>query len=594
MSANSQFEYQRINTAVDEIRILSLQPGTFDCPISCTISHEPLQAVGDYEALSYCWGDPALSQEICIDSAKFSITEKAACALRHLRTTDKVRRIWIDAVCINQSDLDERLHQVRHMKNIYENASRVLAWLGPEMDGSGDGIALLRFLAQKVQERRAVIPTQPFHELPTSSLRSLLGILRRQYWSRTWIVQEVAVPQKEPLLGCGRQWDTWTTWKNGLYQLYAYKGMYSGPRKGDLPPPQQAIIPDLPLVHGFLDLDRIRRSVHRELSAENPTNLLDILKYTDRKEASDPRDHIFAVLGLIKTDEGANAVDVITPDYAKTVWQVYCEMAKFAVESDRNLEILYFRNHIRGPGLPSWLPDFSKRSDRFPPNAPDHWHKWSPTNYRPGISYIDSGHFPRVSDDLKSLTAHGRIVSRVHRILNLTGIRVDPLEVFSRIRSFALPGKLPSYWGSPELFYFKDALWRTLLGNRSEENTMPCPGSYRNTFDQLMMDTVGDQSEPSIEVQIFLRAVCNAVSFSETGPHRCLFMMADNRFGLGTPECREGDLICVVHCYSMPIILRPVGNHFEYVGDCYVHDIMNGQEVPEFALGEGWMSFTIC
>ena len=136
MSAKQLFKYQALDEAAHEIRILSLQPGAFDDPISCTISHEPLRSADDYEALSYCQGDPILCREISINEASFAVTKSAAYALRYLRTTDRVRRIWIDAVCTNQANPRERMHQVKQMKNIYQQALRVLACLARNLMGA--------------------------------------------------------------------------------------------------------------------------------------------------------------------------------------------------------------------------------------------------------------------------------------------------------------------------------------------------------------------------------------------------------------------------------------------------------------------------
>jgi Heterokaryon incompatibility protein (HET) len=219
MERSPLFAYQPIGKAASEIRILNLHPGMFDEPLVATLTIEPLSSVTDYEALSYAWGNANLRQEILLNDSHFSITENAATALNHLRREDTVRRIWIDAVCINQLDNNERLHQVQHMDEIYRSASRVLVWLGPALQNSDSGINLLRELAHLVNLANRV-PTQKFDELPVGPLRALLHILDRPYWKRTWIVQEVAVALSDPVIGCGHQWLDWNTWKDGVFQLY--------------------------------------------------------------------------------------------------------------------------------------------------------------------------------------------------------------------------------------------------------------------------------------------------------------------------------------------------------------------------------------
>jgi hypothetical protein len=589
MSEQHLFKYRPIDEPLSEIRILSLHPANFDDPITCSISNEPLQSASDYEALSYCWGDPSLSHEISINGSSFAVTESVSYALRYLRQPVTTRRIWVDAVCINQTDVQERTHQVQRMTNIYKQARRVLAWLGPESGGSNEGIELLRFLARKTQEQPNEIPTQPINHLPAAALGSLLDLMLRPYWTRTWITQEVAVPPREPYIGCGHMWDGWQTWRLGLSQVDHYSRLQNTLYEASLSLQWQDLVLRASLVHMFFDLDAVRSSVQADLPTEQKTNIHEILWNTTVKETLDPRDHILAILGLIKAQEGMNPLDFVIPDYSKTVRQVYCEMTKFAMISDQNAEILFFRNHLRNPDLPSWTPDFSTPRDRrLPPNIGHYKRQWrNPTDATPRNTV--KALIPRVSDDLEALHVYGRAIGEIHRLLDLTGIHSAPSVTLSRIRSFALPHSSIEAWKSPQLFYFKEALWRTLIANNSGNAVNPCPGSYRNYFDQLITGRV----DGSPGTEIFLRTACETISDSETAPHRHLFDMVDGRFGLGPPECEAGDVVCIIYCYSMAVVLRPRAGHFEYIGDCYVYGVMEGEEVPAKDLGEQWTEFII-
>ena len=85
-----------------------------------------------YDAISYCWGDPRhLSPVFCADSVIW-ITDNLYNALYRLRQRSQARLLWIDAICINQSDVDEKSWQVQMMAEIYQNADRVLIWLGED------------------------------------------------------------------------------------------------------------------------------------------------------------------------------------------------------------------------------------------------------------------------------------------------------------------------------------------------------------------------------------------------------------------------------------------------------------------------------
>jgi hypothetical protein len=121
----------------DFIRILELQPGMGKDILRCKLTTEPFQEAEDtYEAISYAWGDfktKDTSQILCND-AKLMIGESLADALQRFRYEKKPRRLWADAVCINQLDDIEKGHQVTLMGQIYERAKQVLIWLGSDSE----------------------------------------------------------------------------------------------------------------------------------------------------------------------------------------------------------------------------------------------------------------------------------------------------------------------------------------------------------------------------------------------------------------------------------------------------------------------------
>ncbi|KAF1982758.1 hypothetical protein K402DRAFT_295350, partial [Aulographum hederae CBS 113979] len=87
-----------------------------------------------YDALSYAWESDKGTTIIQVDGHHLQVTRNLAHALRRLRRPGVARTLWVDAICINQSDNEEKSRQVGMMKNIYESASFVLIWLGPEPD----------------------------------------------------------------------------------------------------------------------------------------------------------------------------------------------------------------------------------------------------------------------------------------------------------------------------------------------------------------------------------------------------------------------------------------------------------------------------
>ena len=105
-----------------------------------------------YEALSYVWGDATITTPIYIGPLRttFDVTTNLECALSHLRYPNKDRLLWVDAICIDQSNDNEKSHQVRMMREIFGGADRVLAWLGPETPSAETAIQTLQLLANNV------------------------------------------------------------------------------------------------------------------------------------------------------------------------------------------------------------------------------------------------------------------------------------------------------------------------------------------------------------------------------------------------------------------------------------------------------------
>ena len=90
------------------IRLLTLYPGSFHSPIKGQLEQVTLTTDCCYEALSYVWGDKEDLSMITVNNEPFYITKNLECALRHLRYTECLRFLWIDAICINQRDDDEK------------------------------------------------------------------------------------------------------------------------------------------------------------------------------------------------------------------------------------------------------------------------------------------------------------------------------------------------------------------------------------------------------------------------------------------------------------------------------------------------------
>ncbi|KAI9641711.1 hypothetical protein NHQ30_009567 [Ciborinia camelliae] len=160
--------------------------------------------LADYEALSYVWGSTNPPKTINLGGRLVSITPNLDNALRNLRHPTSPRIFWVDALCINQDDLDERAAQVALMRRVYSDATIVLIWLGPEAEGSERAMQSVERFDKEYWK------TYDFHI-------QFMEILFRPWFTRIWTVQEFVMARhsvvngrmKNPLFGCGSVWVEW-------------------------------------------------------------------------------------------------------------------------------------------------------------------------------------------------------------------------------------------------------------------------------------------------------------------------------------------------------------------------------------------------
>ncbi|KAF8860423.1 hypothetical protein BDZ45DRAFT_567751, partial [Acephala macrosclerotiorum] len=127
-----------------EIRLLRLEP-SFDvrATIRCSLIRTTVDSGMKFEALSYTWGDSGKEIWTVVDGLEVPVRPKLFEALIHLRHRDRIRTLWIDALCIDQNNILEKNHQVMKMSQIYSAATYVIVWLGVE---SADSTQTLRFI----------------------------------------------------------------------------------------------------------------------------------------------------------------------------------------------------------------------------------------------------------------------------------------------------------------------------------------------------------------------------------------------------------------------------------------------------------------
>ncbi len=141
----TSYVYQPLDDATQSIRLIRLQPASsFGSDVHCDIYHVTLDTQPIYEALSYAWGDAKVTSPIFLEGCPFQATVNLVSALRYLRHEDKTRTLWVDAICIDQSNIQERGHQVAFMATIYSMAECDILWLGD--DPHDDAEITFRFI----------------------------------------------------------------------------------------------------------------------------------------------------------------------------------------------------------------------------------------------------------------------------------------------------------------------------------------------------------------------------------------------------------------------------------------------------------------
>jgi hypothetical protein len=313
----------------DSIRIIHLDSSVDDnAPITFKILQSRLSDVKlEYEALSYTWGAQYPKQRaFCRNPpSALEVTQNCYSALRRLRN-DSVRQIWIDAICINQEDNDERGAQVRMMDRIYARASQVIVDLGEETPGC-------RLLFTELMEADKSKTQTGEYMRPRPSdriIEELECLYRRPWFSRIWVVQEVVANSNVTIM-CGASQSSWSAL---LSCDYGFKNT-------------RVTVEDPPIL-------RIKRRSLRGYRYLN--GLWRILVDTRALFASDPRDRVFAVLSLLGSN--LDIKDQLV-DYNQSTEAIFIKVGKLLLSNVglRLLTVLRYGHHRE---MPTWIPDWSQ------------------------------------------------------------------------------------------------------------------------------------------------------------------------------------------------------------------------------------------
>ncbi|KAH9204769.1 heterokaryon incompatibility, partial [Leptodontidium sp. 2 PMI_412] len=155
--------------------------------IKCTLSNATLDSDPKYVALSYEWGDSSSLEDIIVNGKPLPVSRNLVSALKGMGSQLSDQSFWVDAISINQIDIEERNHQVQMMKRIYQRATTVFAWLGDSDDDAKRAMGLLKRLDLEGMDMDGLSGLLEKIEVGVQTLHALFS---RCYWQRVWILQE--------------------------------------------------------------------------------------------------------------------------------------------------------------------------------------------------------------------------------------------------------------------------------------------------------------------------------------------------------------------------------------------------------------------
>jgi hypothetical protein len=626
----STYRYRRLNK--NEFRLLVLYPSkNYSSKIECNICHERLRRDLPYEALSYVWGDPTITRPISVGSGTFLATENLERALRALRNRTEMRILWVDALCINQKDNEEKSVQIQLMAKIYSLAPQVVVWLGKETNTSSKVFELFKAMIAPYREagRNSNLPLTWLcencsisHDTQTlagrqhwwntwfqffmtwenqDAVEALQKFLQRAWWKRIWVFQEVVVATSA-LMMCGQTTMSWSDFHQAA-GMGAYLCRTAATRLEERLVESHfgsSVRVRYNLLNGIEKLVEpiLMMQVYREKrSKRRPVGFEALLRCTVEYISTDPRDKVYALLGLVNDDPAIH--EKIVPRYDIRTDVLYRIVAKYIIKDRGSFVVLEDEFDNNGGCakngvvcLESWVPDFTRWHDPLPinrdPFLPEHYElraaninllKGSVTNRMPEPRSFDAGN---------RITSLPIALSTDLTVMAVFGYTVDSVSITSqpclRTLNLDLLEQRLGQWQS--CFYSQmtlndktfteflhssknDEFWFTVFGGRSNTRTDAYAQveSAVGRFDPFPPRTMEGNLRLRWEVAKLIKIVIVICA------DRKMFWTSSGLVGLGPQTLIEGDVVAVLCGARIPICLRKIkgkGNKWRVLGDWYV------------------------
>ena len=541
-----------------------------------------------YEAISYHWGDGEIKETITIDGQSFVTTKTVGNILRR-RTKliwlwpGTMRFIWLDSICINQGDYEEKNRQVQAMRDIYARAGRVLVCLGGE-DRADAGLAgwlLLKLMALSLTNSYEELAKRCMGDNKTPAWEALSRLLAHPWFSRVWIIQEVAVAKK-----------VWVTYGGGMlhWDVISFGLVAFGRHEmaGLLSAKTAEMRRGIPrsLMAGI-----IVGIVRHKTQSKEGLALVDAVMMCNRFEATNPRDKILALFGLITDD--LDPKEWI--DYSQSTEDLYLKTAHyFLSQPEHPLRILSYsgigNERNAELDLPSWVPDWS-----CCPKASALIGGINPFPYRAcgsdllnARSFFVSGKFWTVRAKRVDTIAHLAQEAKLsynnlsdEEMNSLLKHRARWLQECTELIGIHCPD--PYHNGQP----IREALWRCMLGDRTGEvgEGRPAPPEYAHAyeaFETLILRPLRLAGEISN-----FDSVANLLARSHKFEAQCAASLLGRRFcvstnsfmGLAPVGARSGDEVWLAEGVETLLLVREDNGVKSLVGESFMMGCMDGELV---------------
>ena len=321
----------------------------------------------DYDALSYCWGKDVRSSSIDCNGHTLDITPCLSSALQEVLKMREGHRplLWVDAICLNQNDEDDKTLHVLQMYSIYAAASQVVVWLGDADAETPQVIFQMGRILRKLKEpnlqnlSRSLTDRELLnHDLPAKQdpiWRSIGRLLHRPWFKRLWPLQEVALA-KNIIFRCGPLSTTWSTIRGFVGEVRRVGLLHYGVMEYEVPAKRNQIL------YYLWEIEFLQKISHGD-----NLDLVQVFRTARTKSCEQPIDCLWAMLGFTGPRFRRCVVDKRLIDYSESgkrdFWKSYTAVVWIILlEYDPYLTLLSVAElHPELPQLPTWCPNWHAR-----------------------------------------------------------------------------------------------------------------------------------------------------------------------------------------------------------------------------------------